>query len=446
MSKRNRLTFLSLSILGISTVISCAQNTIKKEEIREIDTKLNIQKENQYLHKSKNDDSLLLNDNTNNKDSFPVVESALVENNNIGKIELKLELNSILNINKIFKKWNKRVKQTLRKKKELEAHKKKKKIIVATTTTLSSLLLASGIIGTGVYLFKYNRELLHKIDAFLVDLGLKAFLKIKKIDADFMDAFKNLIFYLFKENDSDDKKLINFFANRVKEVIFKKREIKDILPKEDIEKWIKEFGENENKDNYPKNNNPVSYLLKILESESGEKILMEFVKLLDIASKKKDELKNIKGLDKVDELLEQPNNTNGVLSTISSFLSKFNAVKNGVEFIIEHGKEYLESNKKGLINILEKLIKTLRKIINKNKNQFSNLSVLYNFVYNWIKLLFKGREFIVSIPNLWGLGNLFNSGFDLLLGKERRTFKITDIITPETIKKWIEDNTNDKMG
>ena len=261
MSKRNRLTFLSLSVLGISTAVSCAQNTIKKQEIKKINTKLNIQKENQFLHKNKSDESLLLNDNTNNKDSFPVVESSLIENNNIGnigKIELKLELNSILNINKIFKKWNKRVKQTLRKKKELEAHKKKKKIIVATTTTLSSLLLVSGIIGTGVYLFKYNRELLHKIDAYLVDLGLKAFLKIKKIDADFMDAFKNLIFYLFKENDSDDKKLIYFFADRVKEVVFKKREIKDILPKEDIEKWIKEFGEDKNKDDTNKINNPIS--------------------------------------------------------------------------------------------------------------------------------------------------------------------------------------------
>ena len=439
----NKRILISLTILSSSiATIGCNSTIIKHQANLSLEQK----KESKFQFRNKQKSTLLLKEDT--KDSYPIIKSSLIENNNIGnigKINLNLELNSILNINKIFKKWNKRVKQTLKNKKELEAHKKKKKIIVATTTTLISLLLASGIIGTSVYIFKYNKEPLHKIESYLVDLSLKAFLKFKKIDVDFENSFRNLMFYLFKENEKRDKRIISYFFDKLKDVILKKEDIKNIINKDKIEQWIKEFGDEGQNNNIDKKDNPISYFLKILEGDNGKNILMEFVKLLTKMFDKSNNFNQIIGFGKIISLFKKHENTEGILSSIASTLAGFDTVKNGVDYIIGKIKELVDSSKKGLINILEKFILILRKNINKNKNQYSDLSVLYNFIYNILKLFFGDNEIIITIPRLGGLGNVLTWGFDLILGESRRKFKITDIITPETIKKWIEDNQSDKQ-
>ena len=66
---------------------------------------LEQKKESKFQFRNKQKSTLLLKEDT--KDSYPIIKSSLIENNNIGnigKINLNLELNSILNINKIFKK------------------------------------------------------------------------------------------------------------------------------------------------------------------------------------------------------------------------------------------------------------------------------------------------------------------------------------------------------
>ena len=443
MSKRNRLTLLSFSILGVTTSISCTQNTIKKQEIKEIDTKLNIQKENQFLDKNKNDESLLLDNNINNKDSYLVVESSLIENNNIGnigKINLKLELNAILNINKIFKKWNKRVKQTLKNKRELEAYKKKKQIIVATTTTLSSLLLVSGIIGASVYLFKYNRELLHKTEAFLVDLILKAFLKFKRVDIDFENSFRNLMFYLFKENEESDKKLIDFIIKKAKDIIHYKKGIENLIEQNEIKEWIKQFKEDKNKNNNSISNNPISYFLKILEGNNGEKILIQLIKLLTKISKKPEELNAIPGFDKLSDLFKKTETKKSALSNITTILAGLDGIKNSVEFIIEKGKIFLDEEKNGLFTIWIKFINVLGKIISKNnfKDQYKNdLENLYNFFFNTLKKVFKDTDLKTNEPNK--NGSIFDAIGSILGNFIIKTFKIDDVVTPDTIKNWIEN-------
>ncbi|MDJ1648962.1 hypothetical protein, partial [Mycoplasma phocimorsus] len=299
-------------------------------------------------------------------------------------------------------------------------------------------LVAGGVIGAGIYLFKYNRDPLHKTKAYFTDLAFKTYLKYKNIDVDFEDSFKNLIFYLYKENDQENKKLIDFLLGKVKEIIFDKKDINSFINKEEIEGWVKDFAKNEKSDIQ---NNPISYFIEILKDNNGEKILEELLKLLKTVSDKKDKFKTFPGFSDINAILEQPENAEGILSGVTSIIARFGTIKNSIDFIVIKGKEYLHDEKmKGILTIWVEFINILREKINKNKFKKlykEQLKTLYILFYNVIKIFFKNITF--SIPNSNGfLGSVFSFASNLIT----KTFKITNIITPNTIKEWIENKDN----
>ncbi|MDJ1647372.1 hypothetical protein [Mycoplasma phocimorsus] len=140
---------------------------------------------------------------------------------------------------------------------------------------------------------------------------------------------------------------------------------------------------------------------------------------------------------------ENANNDKNILPKITTFFSGSNTIKKVVDMIIENGKNIFDNEKKGFLTIFEKLITVLRDKINKNKNKYNDkLDTLYNFLYNAIKLFSEKNELYISIPNPWGLGNILSWGWKILSNGNDDKLKITDIITPDTIKNWIESNSN----
>ncbi|MDJ1646717.1 hypothetical protein, partial [Mycoplasma phocimorsus] len=191
----------------------------KKEVQKEISKKLINQEKNKFKFNNKQDLIFGLIKDNQQLNNFSTIDSNLVEKNNFENIEeekeKKSDINTILKTKNIFTTWKKKAKQTLRKK-ELEAANKKKNAYIIAGSTISALLVAGGVIGAGIYLFKYNRDPLHKTKAYFTDLAFKTYLKYKGIDVDFEDSFKNLIFYLYKENDYENKKLIDFLLGKAK--------------------------------------------------------------------------------------------------------------------------------------------------------------------------------------------------------------------------------------
>ncbi|MDJ1646924.1 hypothetical protein, partial [Mycoplasma phocimorsus] len=263
------------------------------------------------------------------------------------------------------------------------------------------------------------------------------YLKYKGIDVDFEDSFKNLIFYLYKENDYENKKLIDFLLGKAKKVIFDKKD-KDILSKEEVKNWVKDFGENGKLDI---KNNPISYFIEILKGNNGEKILEEFLKLLKTVSDKKDKFKTFPGFSDINMFFENANNDKNILPKITTFFSGSNTIKKVADIIIKGGKNIFDDEKKGFLTIFEKLITALRNKINKNKNN-DKLDTLYNFLYNAIKWFSEENKLYISIPKLWGFGHILSWGWGLLSNGNGNKLKITDIITPDTIKNWIESNSD----
>ena len=439
MRRMVKLSIAFVSTINLLDITSC-KFAVSNLDKKRIDKKLSFQNEFENNKIQKQVSLLSVNDE---KYISVVTKENLIELNNSSQSQLNFNLNTIIKTKEISSKWRKEAKRLLKRRREVELATKRKKSITIAAKTISTLLIISGIVGAGIYLFKYNRDPLHIIESHLVDLGLKAFLKFKKIDIDFQDSFRNLIFYIFKENDSEDKKLISFFVGRIKEVILNKKNIKEILNEEEIKKWIKSF--QEENDKKMKNDNPISYFLKMLEGNNGENILREFIKLLKKAFDNKDNLNKIPGFDKIKEFFEKAENTEGLLSTFTSLLAGLNSIKSGVDFIIQKGKDYLEEDKKGLITIWSKLIDSLRKIVNKGnfKEQFKDeLENLYNFFYNIVKFIFKDKELkIEALQNNSGILGLFGSILNSVISQ---TLKITNIVTPKTIKEWIENYTNNQ--
>ncbi|MDJ1645535.1 hypothetical protein QLQ80_00315 [Mycoplasma sp. M5725] len=443
MFKKNKLTLLFSIVIGLSTtVVSCNSNINKKEVQKEISKKLINQEKNKFKFNNKQDLIFGLIKDNQELNNFPTIDSNLVEKNNFENIkeekEKKSDINTILKTKNIFTTWKKKAKQTLRKK-ELEAANKKKNAYIIAGSTISALLVAGSVIGAGIYLFKYNRDPLHKTKAYFTDLAFKTYLKYKNIDVDFKDSFKNLIFYLYKENDQENKKLIDFLLGKAKEVIFDKKNINSIINKEEIKKWAKNFGENE-KSNIK--NNPILYFIEILGGSEGKNFLEEFLKFLKIMFNEKEKLKNISGFSSINYFFEKQENVEGILSSITSIFAGSSTVKNGVEFIITNGKDFLDEEKKGLLTVWIQFIDALRKIINKNgfKTQYKNeLETLYNLFYNVIKQIFEDKDLNITSQNNEGILGFLSS---IISNFVTKTFKITNIITPNTIKEWIENKDN----
>ncbi|MDJ1649059.1 hypothetical protein [Mycoplasma phocimorsus] len=441
MIKINKLAFLFSGIIGITTIISCNSN-INKHKAQKIISKKLINQKNDISKIVDKQKSISLLLNSNNEKYIPfIIDSNLIEDNNLKNIkenQLKFNVNTILQTKKIFTIWNKKTKHKLKIKKELETLKKREKSYVMVRKTAMSLLLAGGILSVGIYFFKYNRDPLHKTKAYFTDFIFKKYLKHINVDINFEDIFKNLMFYLFKENDFEDRKLISFLIWKVKEVIFDKKDIKSIFNEEQINNWIKEFSKNENNNTSIKNN-PISYFIKILNNENGEKILKEFLKLLTKIFENKEKI-NINS-DFNNYLFKKTENTEGILSNFASIFAGLSTVKNGVEFITTYGKTFLDKEKEGLLTVWTQFINILRNIINKNnfKEQYKKeLEILYNLFYNVIEWIFKDLQLEIKEPikdnGFFSLISLVINNFVV------KTFKITDIVTPQTIKEWIEDN------
>ncbi|MDJ1648724.1 hypothetical protein, partial [Mycoplasma phocimorsus] len=175
--------------------------------------------------------------------------------------------------------------------------------------------------------------------------------------------FKNLLFSLFKENDFKDRALIDFFIKETKKIIWKGKKITDIFNKNTINEWVKNFSEN--KKNIE--NNPISYFYNILKGPNGTKIFEELLKLLFIFSEQKDKFKEI---NSIYNLLEEPQNPEGLLSTTLSTIIGWSTTKNGIEWLIDIGKNYLDETKKSILNICNIFVQVLRNII--NEGNFKN--------------------------------------------------------------------------
>ncbi|MDJ1648805.1 hypothetical protein, partial [Mycoplasma phocimorsus] len=246
--------------------------------------------------------------------------------------------------------------------------------------------------------------------------------------------FKNLLFSLFKENDFKDRALIDFFIKETKKIIWKGKKITDIFNESIIKEWIKNF--DRNKENIE--NNPISYFYNILNGPNGSQTFEELLKLLFIFSEQKDKFKEI---NSIYNLLKEPQNPEGLLSTTLSTIVEWTSAKNGVEWLIDIGKNYLDETKKSILNICNIFVQVLRNIINEGnfKNKYRrHLNLLYNLFYNFLK------EYFNEITNVRQTSS--NSSFLSILSSFIQTIitstiKITDIISPDVIKKWIENNT-----
>ncbi|MDJ1648211.1 hypothetical protein, partial [Mycoplasma phocimorsus] len=187
-------------------------------------------------------------------------------------------------------------------------------------------------------------------------------------------------------------------------------------------------------------NNPISYFYNILKGPNGTKIFEELLKLLFIFSEQKDNFNEINS-NSIYKLLEEPQNPEGLLSGISSTIIGWSTTKNGIEWLIDSGKNYLDETKKSILDICNKFVQVLRDIINKGnfKNEYRfHLNLLYNLFYNFLK------EYFNEITNVRQTSS--NSSFLSILSSFIQTIitstiKITDIISPDVIKKWIENNT-----
>ena len=240
------------------------------------------------------------------------------------------------------------------------------------------------------------------------------------------------------------KKLISYFVGRIKEVALKRKEFKSILNKDEIKNWAKAFNDDSKETKFSVNNNPISYFLKMLEGNNGENILREFIKLLKKVFENNEKLNSITGFNKIKNYFEKPMNAEGLISTVTSFLAGLSSIKNGVEFIVDKGKEFLGDEKRYLLSLWIKFVNVLRKIINKNgfKEQYKEeLKNLYDLFYNIIKSVFKdvNLETKESQQQNGGILNFLSSIIGSFITK---TFKIIDIITPKTIKEWIEEYPN----
>ncbi|MDJ1645695.1 hypothetical protein QLQ80_01150 [Mycoplasma sp. M5725] len=184
-------------------------------------------------------------------------------------------------------------------------------------------------------------------------------------------------------------------------------------------------------------------MLQILEDDNGGTILEEFLKLLKKVSDEKDKFKTFPEFSDIDMFFVNSNNNKNLLPQITTFFSGSNTIKKVVDMIIGNGKNIFNNEKKGFLTIFEKLITVLRDKINKNKDKYNDkLDTLYNFLFNIVKWFSEKNELYISIPNLWGLGNILSWGWGLLSNGNGNKLKITDIITPDTIKNWIENNSD----
>ncbi|MDJ1647932.1 hypothetical protein, partial [Mycoplasma phocimorsus] len=279
-----KLILLSLGILCLPTVVSCETNKIRKEKAKKvIIEKLNNQNKQFQINKKRTLNSLLLSENKY-LNNYSTLDLNLEKNDDFIKKTKSVSINSILKSKRILVSWAKRAKKTLKGKKILNKGKGKRNVFVIAGTTISVLLISSAIIGSSVYLLKYNRNLLNNTKANFFDFIFKKYLTFSNVNIELGNSFKNLLFSLFKENDFKDRALIDFFIKETKKIIWKGKKITDIFNKNTINEWVKNFSEN--KKNIE--NNPISYFYNILKGPNGTKIFEELLKLLFIFSEQKD--------------------------------------------------------------------------------------------------------------------------------------------------------------
>ena len=178
---KNRFSILStISLLPIAT-ISCSNISVKQNIIKNLSNK-------QIKQEFKTINGLL-----SSLETQGIFENSTTNfYENIIEQEVNNDVFTIISLNKTLKKWRKKTQNSKKIKLQAQKAKRKSKII----SLVSWVLGISTLVGIGVYLFKYNRDPLHKAKAFVADFALKKYLKnIQKLDVDFEDILRNLIFF-----------------------------------------------------------------------------------------------------------------------------------------------------------------------------------------------------------------------------------------------------------
>lgn len=411
---KNRFSILStISLLPIAT-ISCSNISVKQNIIKNLSNK-------QIKQEFKTINGLL-----SSLETQGIFENSTTNfYENIIEQEVNNDVFTIISLNKTLKKWRKKTQNSKKIKLQAQKAKRKSKII----SLVSWVLGISTLVGIGVYLFKYNRDPLHKAKAFVADFALKKYLKnIQKLDVDFEDILRNLIFYIFKENDYEDRRLIGFFIDKAKEIIFQNKDLNSLFSKEIAENWVKEL-DNQNSHTI-KTNNPISYSLKMLEGNNGGNILKEFIKLFKKIFDKNDKFSNFSGFNTISEYFKKPQKIEGITSSLTSLITGFNLVKTGIDFLSKQLIKKLASEQKYIFNLLLQLIKKLRSIVNKGDFKIKykeELQALYDLLFNILNKIFGDK--VVFEQSLW-ITSI--------------KLKVSDIITPLVIKNYIENYISDR--
>lgn len=442
--KNKLFIFSSLIFLPIAT-ISCNNINLKHGNIKNSDsnsiknsfTKLQVPNKNSNNPISK---QIYLN-HTQTLSKYSQSALNITENiqDNFYEEEYDQQhFSSIINLKKITKKWLKKTRVSKQIKLQSQKSKRNSKII----SSVSWALGISSLLGVGLYLFKYNRNPLHKTGAYIVDFGIKSFLKYMKVDLKIDSQLRDLLFNIFRENDFEGRKIINWLLNKLKDAIYNKK-FENIITKEEAKGWIESYKSEDKDENKPKvdNDNPISHVLQMLKGENRESVLASILALMKFVKDKETDLKKVEIFNKkifereeIYKHLKSDNNADGITSSLVSLAVSFGFIKNGIDFLFEQAVKRLpqQSDKQGLLTLLIDIIKSLKVIINESEFKIKykdELQVLYDLLYNLIKLAFGEQEII-------------NKSFFLF----NIRLKITDIITPLVIKNYMENLTSNNSN
>lgn len=305
------------------------------------------------------------------------------------------------------------------------------------TTAITSAIGISIATISSFFLAKYGRFLVNKSEAEIIDFALKKYLKSKSVELELGQDFKTLVFNIFWENQYNNRQLLSWGIRKLRDKFFKN---KDFPGKQEAEKWLKEF--NEEMTLKQSVDNPLYYLLNMLQGGQGSEIFEVIIKLMKIISGKnnlKTDVISKLGLNdssNISDLFKTSENKNTITSSIASLFLGLWPFKNGIQWLIEKSKKAIkDETSRSYLSAWLEFAKVIKKIINKDgfiQKHTEQLKVLYDFQANLINKLI-GETKIIE-PSKWSSSGIFSW---LAPAVE---FKVSDIITPTLLKSWFEDS------
>lgn len=424
-----KISLNSIIVLGTSLAIISYKSGINNEvKINKFKTRaIELNNLNKNINYLKNNELLLNFDNSKNIK----IDKNILSNefSKINSIPNKIDLKQLANTLKILKNWKKKIKSNKFLKLSKEKTNNSNNISNKVKTAISSALGISVAAIAGFFLIKYGRYITNKAEAYVADIALKKYLKHKEIDFDLEDNFKNLVFNILWENQYKDRELVSWSLRKLKEKFYDGKEFPN---SEQPIKWLEEF--NDEQKLKTTNDNPFNFILNMLKGEQGAEILKALIKLIKKISDKTDVITKLGITDSlgISDLLKSKQITNTITSSLSSLFLSIGPFKNGLQWLIDKGKNIIKDNKtKSYFSVWLEFAKALRKIINLDsfKTKYaSELQVIYDFQYNLLIKLVGDTELIDS--SKWSSISWFLPTIK---------YKVSDIITPLLIKSWFED-------